>query len=428
MQPASGERARCRSAAAAPPVVHGTLYDAYGAPVTRRSSIILWMGDDPPDPPVGGPKHLKVATDARGRFRIEAPTEGGRFTLCAWGGALASFDLAPGQTRQVDLVRQIHPVISGRVRSGGRPEDGVMLYARHSEQRVLSDCACERRSGHGSHHSCPAGIIGFGNVGASATGEYQITLPYPGRWRVSVVGRHTGLLAVRTSGHVGYGGRAILDFDLPSGSIEGRVIDTRTGRPLDRARVLATGAGLERPLTATSSCDGVFRLDNVPDGKWSLRAEILHHISPEVAEVLVAGGRAVEGVSVPLTRGALVGGTVGGSGFPWVWAYPLDGQGEVRKTNASGGNSFQHSLSAYRKDDAGSERLRTPDARRRFQFLAMPAGRWRIVVCREQEWVKGAPSPATSWRPVPQLSLERTVTILGDEFVELDFPEPPEGP
>ena len=71
----------------------------------------------------------------------------------------------------------------------------------------------------------------------------------------------------------------------PTGTIEGRVINTRTGEYVERARITAEGAGLE----TFSDSSGQYRLTNVPAGTVTVKA-FFTGLDPQAEVITVAPG------------------------------------------------------------------------------------------------------------------------------------------
>ena len=103
------------------------------------------------------------------------------------------------------------------------------------------------------------------------------------------------------------------------GSIAGVVVtDEAQPRPLRRARVTLTGAGLDAPLTAITGDDGAFAFGGVPEGRFTVTAYKDAYVAMAYGAtrpgrpgtgVHVAAGRAV-GVTLRLPRGGVMTGTV----------------------------------------------------------------------------------------------------------------------
>ncbi|MEY4689514.1 MAG: hypothetical protein RIR76_3537, partial [Verrucomicrobiota bacterium] len=82
---------------------------------------------------------------------------------------------------------------------------------------------------------------------------------------------------------------ARLSSQPATGTIEGRVLNTRNGEYLERARVTIVGTRIETFTDAT----GVYRLDNVPAGTAQVRA--FHTgLEAQARPVVVAAGVTVQ--------------------------------------------------------------------------------------------------------------------------------------
>jgi hypothetical protein len=166
----------------------------------------------------------------------------------------------------------------------------------------------------------------------------------------------------------------------------------------------------------------------VSDGTWLLSACNSYYLRSEPTPVEVSGGQAVDGVMLSLTRGAILCGNVQGERRIGVWAYPLDGQGETLHTEALARPAEPGSFPPPRGISDFAPRDRHSCLGKEYVFKCLAPGRWRVVVSRCVEECGKSADPTTIPEPVQHLSLERTITIVGDEFVELDFPAPPVAP
>jgi len=93
-----------------------------------------------------------------------------------------------------------------------------------------------------------------------------------------------------------------LSAQTPSGAIVGTVRDP-AGSVLPGVTITVTGAPLNRPLTATAGVDGTFRFNGVPDGSFTLTAE-LSGFKRITQTISVSRGARVELPSIRMEIGA----------------------------------------------------------------------------------------------------------------------------
>jgi protocatechuate 3,4-dioxygenase beta subunit len=121
-------------------------------------------------------------------------------------------------------------------------------------------------------------------------------------------------------GRAGRGQRPQRDIEpVPSGTgaLAGRVTAADTGRPLKRARVIATGAG--RPFSATTDEQGRFRLEALPAASYTVTATRTGFVDAVFGQrrplapgtpIALAEGQQVPEVNLRLIRGGVVAGRI----------------------------------------------------------------------------------------------------------------------
>jgi hypothetical protein len=147
----------------------------------------------------------------------------------------------------------------------------------------------------------------------------------------------------------------------PTGRITGRVVTTDTGRPVKRARVLATAAELPGGRAMLTDDSGIFDLSELPAGRYSLTVSKTGFIALSYGQrrplqagtpLQLADGQQLKGVDFSLPRGGVIAGRVvneDGEAMPGVivriMRYQYQ-QGERRLTAA--GTAQTDDLGQYR--------------------------------------------------------------------------------
>ncbi|NJM94044.1 MAG: TonB-dependent receptor, partial [Cytophagales bacterium] len=78
---------------------------------------------------------------------------------------------------------------------------------------------------------------------------------------------------------------------LPTGTLQGQVVDAQSDAPLIGATVMILG--MEPPLGATSGLDGSFRLAGIPVGRYSVEVRSIGYEPYRVSELLIGSGKEV---------------------------------------------------------------------------------------------------------------------------------------
>ena len=106
---------------------------------------------------------------------------------------------------------------------------------------------------------------------------------------------------------------------LPAGLISGRVVTADTGRPVKRARVLATAAELPQGRAALTDDSGAFEITDLPAGRYTLNASKTGFVSLSYGQrrplqagtpLQLADGQQLKGVEFRLPRGGAISGHI----------------------------------------------------------------------------------------------------------------------
>ena len=354
--------------------------------------------------------------DGEGRYRVEGLARGPAMAMASLGEGSAvtrSVDVVPG-TQRLDFELEEGFEVRGRVVGPDRePVEGATValsgvdgkvgqetYSRRAGEFVFEEVLAGRyrlsahRSGFGAGQrgevfevSGPAGPFevqlraGVDLVGWVLGLEPEVlarvkiyseldwlnqTHPdFEGRYRLEGLSPDSH----RVIAEVGDGGRRTeatieleegageveLDLEFPAGFLVTGVL-LREGEPMAGARVGLRGVGTTfRTALATSSPEGRFRLEGVPEGHFELlafeAASDLHHVEP--VEI-----RGDEDLRVEIATGAVVGQVTVGDGMP-----------------ASGARVALRSLEGRSRFEPQT----IADAEGQFRFLAVLEGAWGVM-------------------------------------------------
>jgi hypothetical protein len=159
-------------------------------------------------------------------------------------------------------------------------------------------------------------------------GQYEVWIPAQDTYDFHIVGAGGGLHLARRE-VVGAEHEQRIDFDVPGGSIRGRVVETG-GRPVPGVRLDLDlqGQGFEPPLGSyipyvpfcTADAEGGFDFVNLPEGRYELHAEPVSKPDAEsafarasVRDLVLADGASITGLEVVLTPGCTIRGVVRGA-------------------------------------------------------------------------------------------------------------------
>lgn len=235
-----------------------------------------------------GPGPASGRTDGAGEFDLEDVPPGPlRLSVAAEGWKpkeLEGLEVGPGESiRDLEIVLERGAAIAGRVLDAqGRPASEAFLAVQDPGGRT--------------------------NVSAQTDGDgrYRLEGVEPGLRQVEV--RWSGRNLTRELEVAP--GENYLDLRFEGGTqVSGRVIDS-AGSPIAGAQVaLVSPAGLMRMAASTETvADGTFRLADVLDGSYQLRAEAQGYATSVSDRTVEVAGAPVSGLEVQLSAGATLRG------------------------------------------------------------------------------------------------------------------------
>lgn len=233
-----------------------------------------------------GPKDYwaSARTGPDGRFELTGAPVGtislrataGDFLSGSTRSATATVTIAEGQREaDVELVFEGSGTLSGRVTRGGQPVPDVRVLAR------------EKRGGLGASGR------------TDESGAYRVEGIVAGDYTVSA----QASFGRGVTKEVRIDGEATLDFELPTASLYGVVVDAATKQPLADARVLAKpeGGATGRAGSATTDTSGRFFVEDLEPGAHALTLRRTgYQEAGEPAEATETGGDAG---TIEMTRG-----------------------------------------------------------------------------------------------------------------------------
>lgn len=199
---------------------------------------------------------------ADGKVHFEG-LESGHYLLSVRGkqqSEMRDFTLEPGKPHVVDLDGKRLVTLSGTVTRGGVPVPDVNVSIERGTNRYSSSSRTD------------------------AQGRYTISVEAPGPATLVHYQMNGSQITGRDSRPVDLkNGQNTIDVKLPSGTISGRLVDAKTGQPLDGQSVAAwakwqpparrvysepsLNGGYGRVVSATTTGkDGMFTLSGLPDG------------------------------------------------------------------------------------------------------------------------------------------------------------------
>lgn len=226
----------------------------------------------------------QTPVDASGNYRLEgAPV--GSVTVSAMVRAIGTMKSTAAQTvnvdagsaMQVDLTFATDVVVRGRVTRNGTPLSGgsILFMPRSTASGASSSAAID------------------------ANGNYSISGLVDGHYGVTVIDQQR--MSPYTTEHE-VRGSGTFDIDYTVGSIRGRVFDAANNRPLSGVNVSVRGTSAFDRFSgrgAVSDEQGVFVVDSVPTGSYTLTASI-NGYGTETRDVTV-GTSALDDVELRLT-------------------------------------------------------------------------------------------------------------------------------
>ena len=159
-------------------------------------------------------------------------------------------------------------------------------------------------------------------------GAYELWVPAQDSYDFHIVGAGGGLHLARREA-IGAEHEQRIDFDVPGGSIRGRVVDS-AGRPVPDVRLDLDlqGQGYEPPLDSyipyvpfcASDAEGGFAFVHLPAGRYEMHAQPISKPDAEsafartsVRDLELAAGEAITSLEIVLTPGCTIRGVVRGA-------------------------------------------------------------------------------------------------------------------
>ncbi len=207
---------------------------------------------------------------------------------------------------------------------------------------------------------------------------------------------------------------AQIPFDADRrGSIEGLVVDTRTGRPKPRVQVtLSPASGGRAPVAFTTRDNGVFRFIDLPSGYYSVHAASPGFLPSSFAQTehtrlpFVFGlmpGEELDGIVIRLRPAGVISGQV---------LFP-DGEPGISVPVEFFREYFFRGRHGFQKVGAA-----TTDDRGRYRLYGLPPGRYYIVAAYTP------PAPPQGVREQRPLD-ENGRVVADDNFVNTFYPSTP---
>jgi RNA polymerase sigma factor (sigma-70 family) len=262
----------------------------------------------------------------------------------------AGLVLAEHETRTVDFVLPRRPVLRGRVTSGGRPvRDAYVVVTEQSPDA--------------------------GRLPASATvecgddGRYMMEWKQQGGIEVRA-GRPGGGNADAVDVDATWGLDLTLNFELGSASIAGRVEDARDAAVPEGMQVRLLRSGAPASDWVSADATGGFLIESVPAGIHDIQARsAAYPLATPVKGLSVEPGQRLQGVLIPVSRGAVVNGEVldvqGRPDTCWVYV--------VKPVSAEPGDADLPTLVPFDEVVASGGH---------FRVEGLAAGHYRFVVAR----------------------------------------------
>ena len=186
-------------------------------------------------------------------------------------------DIAVPVEVEIDFARGI--AISGSVRRAGKAARGLAVQV------------------------AAAGGRGVMTTVTDEAGGYEVNGLEPGTLTVSVTDDRGRTLASRA---VAAESDTRVDLEIPAGELAGRVVAAGSREPIVDARVTARLQGEELARNASTGDDGSFRLEEMPDGSYLVRAEASGYGAAEVGASLSMGRAREVTLEVPAEQGLVL--------------------------------------------------------------------------------------------------------------------------
>ncbi|MBN2489705.1 MAG: carboxypeptidase regulatory-like domain-containing protein [Planctomycetes bacterium] len=245
-----------------------------------------------------------VAPSRRHHARVPAAILPGGVLGAAAGPALA---LAAGEHAVRDFTVERGVRVEGVVRAEGAPVIGAQVAVRlRVAPRALPAVRAEASAGDD-----------FGQARTDAEGRYAIVnvAPGPGEVTVHVEDPRQRYLALRRVLEIPRTDRFVLDLELPTGSIEGRVFRPAAAEArsdaLHRLRLRRTDGPDPSIRLGAAESDGTYRFAHLAPGTYEVTVVGGRDWAPmSRADLVVGPGAAVTGIELQLESGTSVEGVV----------------------------------------------------------------------------------------------------------------------
>jgi hypothetical protein len=186
-------------------------------------------------------------------------------------------DIALPVEVEIDFARGI--AVSGSVRRAGEAAQGLAVQV------------------------AAAGGRGVMTTATDEAGRFEIKGVEPGTLTVSVADDRGRTLASRT---IAAESDTRVDLEVPTGELIGRVVAAGSRDPIADGRVTARLQGEELARSAATDDDGAFRLEELPDGTYLVRAEATGYGAAEVAAPLSMGRARDVVLELPAEQGLVL--------------------------------------------------------------------------------------------------------------------------
>jgi protocatechuate 3,4-dioxygenase beta subunit len=273
--------------------IQGRLVDGNGEPVAGKVSLRALGGGNVS---VGMRSRYRIETDEEGSFSLGPVPAGDHMLLVEARGYASTNVEAPVSGRSKvedlgDIVLETGLSISGRVLDeGGGPIGTAVLTASQPGRGMMSATGDE--------------VV---TAETDEEGRFVLAGLSPGPQHVYAVASGYG----RSDGIVAEPGTSGLTINLKlAGSIRGTVVDPE-GHPVTPFRAMARSSQRRgTPVMPVRDTDGVFLLENVPEGEYVVEILSADFMPEAISSVRVSGGNVAEVGTVRLRRGGSIAGTV----------------------------------------------------------------------------------------------------------------------
>ncbi len=302
--------------------VAGTVVDAAGNPVAGATVGYWRLVAQPPLPSVWEQKE-QATTSANGSFAFQM-LRGTALILARKPGLAPAWtpSLNPANTLPEQRVVLVAPaVLAGKVvDETGKPVPDVPVFVTRAQSETTLEDGARRVANLGGQvarecFSAHTGVDGrFRITGFPTNATADLLVEAPGK-ALRLPTRD----AFSPDNLMCHAGQEDIELVVePAGSIEGKVVAEDTGEPLSKVMLLLQAVQVEglAPVRlvardpALSGADGAFRIPDVPDGSYRLRAVFGTNTFPdriaEIVSVSVESAQPTRDVKVVASRGGVL--------------------------------------------------------------------------------------------------------------------------